>query len=243
MQYFLHYHMRSNSLISVLGLFGLAMLIYSCKHEVPVPGFDGPIPTESVSCEPQTVYFVQEVLPIIQGSCAISGCHDAASAEDGVILNNYLNIVNTGEVVPGNAGESELYEVLVDSDPDDVMPPPGNTPLTSSEISTIVNWVNQGASNNSCLDLACDTLNVGFSATIAPIIDLRCDGCHSAIDPDAGIALTNYAEISDEALNGTLLDAIKDQNGAVAMPYNGNPLSNCDIRAIEIWIENGAQND
>lgn len=235
--------MRSLFPLSMLGLLGFALLLYSCKHAIPVPGFDGPVPTESVNCDPQTVYFVQEVLPIIQGSCAISGCHDAASAEDGVILNNYLNIVNTGEVVPGNAGQSELYEVIVENDPDDIMPPPGNTPLTSAQISTIVNWINQGANNNSCSDLACDTLNVGYASTIAPIMQLRCDGCHGANNPDAGISLTNYAQISDEAINGTLLDAIKDQNGAVAMPYNASPLSDCDIRAIEIWIENGALND
>ncbi len=235
--------MRYSSILQVVCCCVLVLIFFACKHDIPQPEFDGPIPTESVNCDPQTVYFVQEILPIIQGSCAISGCHDPSSAQDGVILNNYLNIVNTGDIDPGNAGGSDLYEVLVEDDPDKVMPPPGNTPLSSEAIAMIANWINQGASNNSCLDLDCDTLNVGFSATIAPIIDLHCDGCHNANDPDAGIALTNYTEIANQALNGTLLDAIKAQNGAVAMPYNGNPLSNCDIRAIEIWIENGAQND
>ena len=65
--------------------------------------------------------FERDVLPILQGSCAYSGCHDAGSAKDGVVLDSWESIMMGEEdlVTPFDPCESELYEVLVEDDDDD----------------------------------------------------------------------------------------------------------------------------
>lgn len=35
--------------------------------------------------------YTAEIKPILDGSCALSGCHDATSAEDGIILSTYAS--------------------------------------------------------------------------------------------------------------------------------------------------------
>ena len=46
-------------------------------------------------CDPDTLYFERDVLPILTGNCAYSGCHDVASARDGIVLNNFTNVINS----------------------------------------------------------------------------------------------------------------------------------------------------
>ncbi len=45
----------------------------------------------------------------------------------------------------------------------------------------IIKWINEGAKNNSCSNLNCDTVNtVTYSAQVDPIIQLYCVKCHLA---------------------------------------------------------------
>lgn len=193
-------------------------------------------------CDPDTVYFQNEILPLILSSCATTDCHDKFGEEQEIVFTDYASIIEYGEIRPFDAEESELYEKIMETDPDDVMPPPPASPLTSDQKNKIKKWINQGAKNNSC-DEDCDTTNVTYSGTIWPIIELSCFGCHSGPEPSGGIALTSYASITQVANNGKLFGAINHENGFSAMPKNAPKLSDCKIDQVKIWIEDGTPNN
>jgi len=210
----------------------------SCTHDpLPPRDFqtDGP-------CDPNVTYFNNEVLPLLNSTCATTGCHDTETAKEGVILTNYNDVINTGEVRLYKPEESELYKVLVTAESDEKMPPPGSLQLTQSQIDLIYNWIKQGASNNAC-DLACDTSEVSFSAGIMPIIEVSCLGCHSGPNPSAGLPLTNYDEIRFIAETGILMSSISRDGQAVAMPLNLPPLPDCQIDMFALWIAAGMPNN
>ena len=236
-------------LISILFLLVL-MLAASCKHQppaVPEPtteetsGNTGNNGGDPVPCNPNTVYFTNTILPLFISNCAKSGCHDAASHQEDIILDSYANIMASGEIEPGNAGEGDIPEVITENDPDKIMPPPPNASLTSEQINLIMTWINQGAQNNYCDD--CDTLNVTYATKVKPIIDLKCKGCHSGSNPPLGIDLTTYSGLQSIALTGSLMGAITHQPGYSAMPKNSPSLPQCDIDKIRIWVNNGAINN
>ena len=228
----------------------VVILMIGCQHQPPedppvdtggTSGGGGGGGTDPVVCDPDTIYFQQAVLPLIVSSCAIPGCHDPGSNEDGVTLNNYQNIFNTGDIDPFDPNGSDLYEVITDTDPDDRMPPAGEyPPLSADEIAIIRDWILQGALNNSCESAECDTTNVTYALSIEPIMESKCMGCHSGSSPQGGLSLSNYAEISSEALFGDVLATVQHANGVTAMPYNSAQLPQCEIDLIRIWIENGA---
>ena len=216
---------------------------YGCEHE-PFPilevteSIDDPVIDNSIPCNPDSVYFENEVLPFLISSCAQPGCHNAATAEDNVILNNYNNIINTGDIIPFDPENSELYETITDPDPDKIMPPPPEDPLSNEQISMIYYWILQGANNNYCT--SCDSSEVTFSTVIYPLIELKCQGCHSGGEPEADLLLTSYGSISSIALDGRLYNSITGSNGAELMPFGASPLSACEINQIETWINEGA---
>ena len=246
-------------LAGVLFLLVLFMLMLtSCKHEPevlpiePLTGNNGNgnnggngsgNGNGNVStCDPDSVYFETQILPLLVSNCAKPGCHTPQDHQDGVVLNSYLNIMATGDVRPGNPGNSDLYEVLVETDPDDKMPPEPATPLTSSQINLIYRWIAQGAKDNSCSN-TCDTTNVTFSATVFPLLQANCVGCHSGSAPGGNIRLENYANVLAVAQNGKLLGSVNHSAGYKAMPFGGNKLPACNIDQIRIWVDGGAQNN
>ena len=196
-------------------------------------------PPGGIPCDPDTTYFQNTILPLLQSSCALSGCHDAATAQDGVILNNYANIMETGDVRPGRPGNSDLYEVITDDDPDKRMPPPPRNPLTPEQIQSVFDWIMQGALNNYCDDIDCDTTNISFSGTVWPIIQNRCFGCHSGASPSGGIRLESHANLVAVANSGELMGAIRHEAGFSPMPQNGQKLSDCNITQIQLWVNDG----
>lgn len=195
-------------------------------------------------CDPSKVYFVNDVLPIFLANCAYSGCHDAGTAADGVILDNYFNIISTGGIIVGNAHSSEVYEKITETDPEDIMPPAPKNKLSESQIATIARWINDGAQNTECNSgNTCDTVNVGFQKNVLPILNNNCIGCHSGTSPSGGISLQNYTEVKKYVNDGSLLGSIKREPGWSAMPKNRAKMSDCNIRQIEIWVNAGAPNN
>lgn len=249
--------MRTKLIIIAISLISLS----SCKHDV-VTALQEIIDTTGTDgngggtggggtggggtinpCDPNTIYFQNDVLPIIISNCAQSGCHDAASAKDGIVLDNYDNIMRTGGIIKGNAWSSEIYEVLVETDPEDVMPPAPKSKLAAEQIALIAGWINAGAINNSCNETNCDTTNVKYSTHVDVIIANNCRGCHSGTAPSGNISLVNFTQVKASVDNGSLLGTIKHQTGFVAMPYRANKMNDCDIRKIELWVNSGAQNN
>lgn len=137
-------------------VFSLLLGAGACKHDpfleddtfTPVDTTDvnpGDTTNMGTPCDPDVVYFDQQVLPILRSNCALSGCHDAATAQEEVILTSYENVMQTAEIVPFDLNESKLYEVITDDDPEDRMPPSPNTPLNSEQVQLIAKWILQGA--------------------------------------------------------------------------------------------------
>jgi len=188
-------------------------------------------------CSPDSVYFANDILPLLVSNCSTSGCHDQASAQEGVVLVDYASIIS--KVHPGDAANSKLYKVLIRSD--ERMPPPPAS-LTTAQIQSVQTWINQGALYNVC-DAPCDTLNVTYSQSVWPVIQTNCTGCHSGANPGAGIVLTDHATISAAAATGKLYGSVAHLSGYAPMPKNASQLSECNVAAIRIWIENGTPND
>lgn len=231
-------------LISSISLF----LLPSCKHDPLVPPDTGgpvsPIDTGITSgwpCSPDTVYFQNQVLPLLISKCTQSGCHDVASHEDGVVLVDYQRVISTGKVKPFKPQDSELYEVIIDSDPDDRMPQAPNPPLTAAEKDLIKTWIEQGAKNTACNENfgSCDTTNITYTNGIAPLLSSRCTGCHSGANPQGNLKLTTYAEVKASVQSGALYGAVAHLPGYSAMPKGGTPLSPCFVSKIKSWIDAG----
>ncbi len=235
------------------------MLLPSCMHEpVAEPIDPGPDPDPmdttvvpidttdpGVPCDPNLVYFNMEILPILKSNCAKSGCHDAITHQEGVILDSYQNVIASNVIKPFDLEDSELFEKITESDPDKVMPPPPNQRLNADQIGLIAKWILQGAQNLVCDEnpVGCNTTNISFAGFVGPLLTTNCVGCHSGGAPAGGFALNTHAGVQTVALNGRLFGAISHAPGFQPMPRGSAKLSQCTIDKIKSWIDNGAQNN
>jgi uncharacterized membrane protein len=215
-----------------------------CKHDPITPLITDDLPDTTQGCDPSTVYFVNDVLPIFNSNCALSGCHNAASAQDGVVLDTYANIMNTGDVRPGDPGGSDVYKAITEDDIDKRMPPVYANQLTQDQINTIYNWIAQGAKNNACVETSpCDTLSVSFANDIQPMLTTYCLGCHSGSFPSGGISLSGHSNVLVHATNGSLLGSVSHLAGFSPMPIAQAKLNDCNIALIRNWIAQGASDN
>ena len=219
----------------------ISVYTLSCtKYEIP--GQQGSeteqLPDDIIvsNCDPDTVYFQNAILPLIVSSCATTGCHDQISHKDGIILTDYASIIRTGEIKPGDPGDSEFFESLTD-DEDDLMPPPPFSPLDKDQIQMIGQWIAQGAKNNACSD-GCDTSSVSFAGQIWPMMESYCTGCHSNSAPGGGIVIADYNDMVALAENGSLMGSIRWESDYAKMPTN-QQLSECNINLLQKWIDEG----
>lgn len=204
--------------------------------------------TTIIMCDSNIIYFEQQILPILRSNCAKSGCHDAATHEEDIILDSYNNIMNGEEKIvrPFELSKSKLYKVITENDQDDVMPPPPNQRLTQEQISLISKWISQGAKDLSCEEvvITCDTMNVSYSGFVAPLLNTFCVGCHSGTAPSGAISLNSHAGVKSVAINGRLMGAITWAPGYQPMPQGStSKLSSCSIAKIKAWINQGALNN
>lgn len=121
-----------NKMLSAL-LVVILWVLYGCTHENVNP------------TELRGVCFEAEILPIFQTNCALSGCHDAQSHEEGYILTDYQHIIAKEGVKPGNAKDSKIYESITGNG-EESMPP--DAPLTDRQVTLIRVWIDQGAENS-----------------------------------------------------------------------------------------------
>ena len=105
------------------------MLILSCvQHDVS---------TISTCIDPQEVSFGDDVAPIVETNCAISGCHNGDNGSD----RDWTNF----QKFQDHATEVRRRITLPADDPDHM---PASGSLTTAEIQTIICWVDQGAKDN-----------------------------------------------------------------------------------------------
>lgn len=235
----------------------IAALMPACTHDPfspidpdPVDTTGNPIDTMNhdtlgIPCDTNVVYFDNQILPLLKSNCAKSGCHDAASHEEEIILDSYENVMNSKIIKAYNLNESDMYEVITETNPDKRMPEPPNQRLTGEQITLISKWILQGAKDLTCDEQAgsCDTTAVSYSGFVAPLLANYCVGCHSGGAPSGNIALGSYAGVQSVALNGRLIGAITWASGYQQMPRSSAKLPNCTIDKIKAWVNDGAPNN
>jgi len=106
-------------------------------------------PEPACSALPDTVSFMQDIIPILTANCALSGCHTVPNPEQGLNLSAttaYSQLLNPskGYVVPGNPLYSVVYAQITTAA--QIMPPSGK--MDNCSINTIQAWIQQGAKNN-----------------------------------------------------------------------------------------------
>lgn len=111
-----------------IGLLALITFFTGCsydKEELLYPG--------TVDCSSVNASFTINVQPIIQASCAIAGCHDAASTNKGGPFTSYNLVKNKASIIKSQVTSGAM--------------PQGAT-LSANQIKLISCWVNSGALNN-----------------------------------------------------------------------------------------------
>jgi len=198
-------------------------------------------------CDPDTVYFERDLLPLLSSVCAQPGCHDVTAA-DNIRLDSYDAVIASDIIKLDKPDESELYEVMIDSDPGNRMPPPPYDAISSDQAQLVLKWIEQDAQNLYC-DEMCDTTDITYSVTIwEEIIQKHCLGCHNEQSAGGGIYLENYEDVKAAAeipagQYGSLLGVITYDPSNSPMPVNQDKLSDCMITQITKWIENGTPNN
>ena len=213
-------------------------VINACKHEIPEAIIGSPTPVPGGTGE---VCFQTEILPLFQSNCAKSGCHDAASQQNGYVFDSYANIVKK-DVRPGNAAGSKVYKVLFETG-DKKMPRPPNPDLTAIQKALIGRWINEGAKNTVNCGTVCDSSQFKYSTNVSLILGTYCVGCHSGTAPSGGINLSTYNNVYLMATNGRLVGAVSHAPGYSPMPKNTSKLSECQIAQIRKWVNAGAPNN
>jgi cytochrome c5 len=183
-------------------------------------------PIQPPVTESYPVCFARDIFPVIQAGCVASGCHNDASAAGDISLTSYAYVRQI--VRPGNPLNSKLYRVITNSG-EDQMPPYPKNPLSKANVDSIYNWIKNGATDDVCKTI-CNSNKFGFTADIFPLINNRCNTCHS---------FTNYTIIYNLTLNNVLIDRLNGANGKNQMPPSGK-LDTCSIRKVENWIKYGA---
>lgn len=121
-------------------------------------GGAGPTAPPPPGGSPTTLSQIQS--QVFTPTCARVGCHDAASAQAGLVLSsgsargNLVNVASSQQpalnrVTPGNPGASYLVrKVRGDASITGSRMPISAAPLTQAQIDGIIQWINDGAPAN-----------------------------------------------------------------------------------------------
>jgi len=119
-------------------------IMTSCKDQTNQSG------TSDIIFPASGVSFNKQVEPLLQQTCAASGCHGgsqpAANLNLEYFTRNYLIDFQPKIVVEGKGNMSPLY-IDIAGNPQ-LMPPPPNQRLKQNQIDGIKKWIDEGALNN-----------------------------------------------------------------------------------------------
>jgi cytochrome c553 len=78
-----------------------------------------------------------------------------------------------------------------------------------------------------------------YNVNIQPILNESCNGCHGPVKKRGGLDFTIDEVLFEQARNGKLVCAVKQEKGCVAMPQYNPKLSDDKIKMIECWVNSG----
>ncbi len=102
------------------------------KGEVPVPD------TDPTFCDSLGVTYSENIVPLVNNSCAVVGCHDANAPTTTGNFTNYTELAeraNNGEIT------IQVFDL-------GTMPQAPIDPLTDAQKDTLRCWIEAGAPNN-----------------------------------------------------------------------------------------------
>lgn len=205
--------------------------INSCVHQ-PFA-----LPDSLIQPDP-TICFDRDILPIFLSNCAMSGCHDAASRENGYVLDSYENIIKKG-IVKGNPAGSRIFQTVTHAKGVEFMPAVGPG-LPDVSINMLRRWIMAGATDcTSGCNVTCDTTNFTYSGAIKPLMETYCIGCHYSSPSN----FANYEDVKNAAITGDIIPDISHEPGYQPMPQNGAKLLDCQITQVKKWVAAGAPNN
>ena len=243
------------SLVVIIAfIFGLFLLIPSCKHEISITG------------QYDTVCFDTKIQPLIAAKCG--RCHGGNGSGRSVhpALMTYDEIRK--EVTPFNSAQSRLYLAML-SLWENPMPP--DSSLSLAERLVIRVWIDQGALHTICpVDthtyhppvVPPDTGKLWvnpyacYTRDILPIFSSKCSmtGCHDAISKKSGLDMSGYAAMMAYINDGSagivpynpnasyIYQAIRPGSGEDPMPPQGKTqLTTAELDTISSWISRGAK--
>ncbi len=177
--------------------------------------------------QPDNGFASKEVAAVFAENCAISGCHAGTNPQNGLSLENYSSLMKgsslrplgsngtTGGdvVIPFNSEKSLLYQMI--SGNASVRMPFNRTALSSTELSTVLNWINDGAKNiNGEVPFTNPSYRVFVCNQGSDIIS-TIDGDNFVVsrlldvDQTAGIDAPHMVKVKDGFLYATLISAGK----------------------------------
>jgi len=130
--------MKSLTKIILPSALALGLLLTACDNDK----FPEPEVKDNVS-------FALDIQPILTAECA--SCHNPSEVEpdfrEGYAYESMEELIDEGDIIPGNAEASELIEMLEGNSEDgNTMPPAG--PMSPAKIALIKKWIDEGALNN-----------------------------------------------------------------------------------------------
>jgi uncharacterized membrane protein len=112
-----------------------------CKDSVTAEDLDKvEMPTKNIS-------YQKYIQPILTQRCAQSGCHNDESRAGGLSFTTWSNTHDPAVLVPGNAANSRIYQVLLPGGSPS-MPPLAKSYITKEQIAALKLWIDEGANNN-----------------------------------------------------------------------------------------------
>lgn len=233
--------------VAVMLFLLIAAIVPSCVHEIPAPvestgGITVPV-VPLPGCSSDTIYFEQQVLPVVNTLCGKSGCHGTTQRHEFQLI--YSSKDQSYNAISSRfSSASRLAKALNEMAGQRVS---GYTPPSADQLTTLQKWIAQGKNNNSCN--GCDATQFTYAANVAPLFKYYCNGCHPGPGSQTTPNLSTYDAIKKELTSnpGRLLGSVQwtsPYNTSTArMPQGSNQLSACELEVIQKWIDAGAPNN
>lgn len=89
----------------------------------------------------------------------------------------------------------------------------------------------------------CEYESVKLDEVNAVLTNYGCIACHNNSSASGNINLEGHSNLKIVVENEKLLGTIKHEIGYSKMPQGASKMSDCDIKLIETWIQEGYQNN
>lgn len=87
----------------------------------------------------------------------------------------------------------------------------------------------------------CDTKDISFSKHIKPLLEKRCNSCHSGNFPASGYDFTKFDIVKQRA--NAIYGSVNYSSGFSPMPKGQGKMVQCEIDQIKAWIDAGTPNN